>query len=91
MVLWFQIQGWYNRLQRDEVVAVWKKIKGKMTLHVHCHISSGHILLNFFAKLRYYIFCRELPVVSHIYMHTYTYISYIFFLIFFLLEHMLLK
>ncbi|XP_011071902.1 protein STAY-GREEN, chloroplastic-like [Sesamum indicum] len=58
-----QLQGWYNRLQRDEVVAEWKKIKTKMSLHVHCHISGGHFLLDLCAKLRYYIFCKELPVV----------------------------
>ncbi|CAA0831514.1 Protein STAY-GREEN 2- chloroplastic [Striga hermonthica] len=58
-----QLQGWYNRLQRDEVVAQWKKIKGKMSLHVHCHISGGHFLLDLCARLRYFIFCKELPVV----------------------------
>ncbi|GER34542.1 senescence-inducible chloroplast stay-green protein [Striga asiatica] len=57
------LQGWYNRLQRDEVVAQWKKIKGKMSLHVHCHISGGHFLLDLCARLRYFIFCKELPVV----------------------------
>ncbi|KAL3818135.1 hypothetical protein ACJIZ3_004040 [Penstemon smallii] len=64
-----QLQGWYNRLQRDEVVAEWKKIKGKMSLHVHCHISGGHFLLNLFARLRYYIFCKELPVVLKAFVH----------------------
>lgn len=59
-----QLQGWYNRLQRDEVVAEWKKVKGKMSLHVHCHISGGHFLLDLCARLRYFIFCKELPVVS---------------------------
>lgn len=34
-----------------------------MSLHVHCHISGGHFLLDLFARLRYYIFCKELPVV----------------------------
>ncbi|KAL3499434.1 hypothetical protein ACH5RR_038527 [Cinchona calisaya] len=58
-----QLQGWYNRLQRDEVVAEWKKVKGKMSLHVHCHISGGHFLLDLCARLRYWIFCKELPVV----------------------------
>ncbi|KAK7309009.1 hypothetical protein RJT34_05403 [Clitoria ternatea] len=58
-----QLQGWYNRLQRDEVVAQWKKVKGKMSLHVHCHISGGHFLLDMIARLRYFIFCKELPVV----------------------------
>ncbi|KAJ1398115.1 Staygreen protein [Sesbania bispinosa] len=36
-----KLKGWDNRLQRDEVVAPWRKIKGKMSLHVHCHISGG--------------------------------------------------
>ncbi|XP_059276053.1 protein STAY-GREEN homolog, chloroplastic [Lycium ferocissimum] len=64
-----QLQGWYNRLQRDEVVAEWKKVKGKMSLHVHCHISGGHFLLDLFARLRYYIFCKELPVVLKAFVH----------------------
>lgn len=64
-----QLQGWYNKLQRDEVVAEWKKVKGKMSLHVHCHISGGHFLLDMFAKLRYYIFCKELPVVLKAFVH----------------------
>nr|GLL49295.1 protein STAY-GREEN, chloroplastic-like isoform X1 [Ipomoea trifida] len=64
-----QLQGWYNRLQRDEVVAEWKKVKGKMSLHVHCHISGGHFLLNLCAKLRFYIFCKELPVVLKAFVH----------------------
>lgn len=64
-----QLQGWYNRLQRDEVVAEWKKVKGKMSLHVHCHISGGHFLLDLFARLRYYIFCKELPVVLMAFVH----------------------
>lgn len=64
-----QLQGWYNQLQRDEVVAEWKKVKGKMSLHVHCHISGGHFLLDLFAKLRFYIFCKELPVVLKAFVH----------------------
>ncbi|XP_010055577.2 protein STAY-GREEN homolog, chloroplastic [Eucalyptus grandis] len=64
-----QLQGWYNRLQRDEVVAEWKKVKGKMSLHVHCHISGGHFLLDLCAKLRYFIFCKELPVVLRAFVH----------------------
>ena len=59
-----QLQGWSNRLQRDEVVAQWKKVKDQMSLHVHCHISGGHFLLDLCAKLRYFIFCKELPVVN---------------------------
>nr|XP_025703589.1 protein STAY-GREEN, chloroplastic [Arachis hypogaea] len=59
----------YNKLQRDEVVAHWRKIKGKMSLHVHCHISGGHFLLNLCARFRYYIFCKELPVVLKAFVH----------------------
>ncbi|KHN25740.1 hypothetical protein glysoja_018314 [Glycine soja] len=36
-----QLQGWYNRLQRDEVVAQWKKVKGKMSLHVLKAVVHG--------------------------------------------------
>ncbi|XP_010538785.1 PREDICTED: protein STAY-GREEN 1, chloroplastic-like isoform X1 [Tarenaya hassleriana] len=64
-----QLQGWANRLYRDEVVAEWKKVKGKMSLHVHCHISGGHFLLDLFANLRYFIFCKELPVVLKAFVH----------------------
>ncbi|ONK79905.1 uncharacterized protein A4U43_C01F11600 [Asparagus officinalis] len=64
-----QLQGWYNRLQRDEVVAEWKKAKGKMSLHVHCHISGGHFLLDLIANLRFYIFRKELPVVLKAFVH----------------------
>ncbi|TMW92837.1 hypothetical protein EJD97_012504 [Solanum chilense] len=64
-----QLEGWYNRLQRDEVVAEWKKVKGKMSLHVYCHISGDHFLLDFVARLRYYIFCKELPVVLKAFVH----------------------
>ncbi|KAK4260511.1 hypothetical protein QN277_003611 [Acacia crassicarpa] len=64
-----QLQGWYNRLQRDEVLAEWKKVKGKMSLHVHCHISGGHFLLDICAFLRNFIFCKELPVVLKAFVH----------------------
>ncbi|KAE8710824.1 Protein STAY-GREEN [Hibiscus syriacus] len=64
-----QLQGWANKLYRDEVVAEWKKVKGKMSLHVHCHISEGHFLLDWCARLRYFIFCKELPVVLKAFVH----------------------
>ncbi|KAK8578755.1 hypothetical protein V6N12_069099 [Hibiscus sabdariffa] len=64
-----QLQGWANRIYRDEVVAEWKKVKGDMSLHVHCHISGGHFLLDFCARLRYFIFCKELPVVLKAFVH----------------------
>ncbi|KAK9076725.1 hypothetical protein SSX86_005059 [Deinandra increscens subsp. villosa] len=58
-----QLQGWYNKLYRDEVVAEWRKVKGNMSLHVHCHISGGHFLLDLCARLRFFIFAKELPLV----------------------------
>ncbi|PSR91528.1 Protein STAY-GREEN like [Actinidia chinensis var. chinensis] len=64
-----QLQGWYNKFQRDEVVAEWRKVKGKMSLHVHCHISGGHFLLDLCARLRYFIFYKELPVVLKAFVH----------------------
>nr|DAD48065.1 TPA_asm: hypothetical protein HUJ06_018002 [Nelumbo nucifera] len=64
-----QLEGWYHKLQRDEVVAEWKKVKGKMSLHVHCHISGGHFLLDLCARLRYFIFRKELPVVLKAFVH----------------------
>ncbi|KAL3701327.1 hypothetical protein R1sor_019349 [Riccia sorocarpa] len=64
-----QLRGWYRRLQRDEVLAEWRKAKGQMSLHVHCHISGGHWLLNLIAKVRFYIFRKELPVVLEAFMH----------------------
>ncbi|CAL5429805.1 unnamed protein product [Camellia sinensis] len=64
-----QLQGWYHRLQRDEVIAEWKKVRGKMSLHVHCHISGGHFLLDLCASLRFFIFSKELPVVLKAFVH----------------------
>ncbi|KAL5186451.1 Protein STAY-GREEN, chloroplastic [Glycine soja] len=64
-----QLQGWYNKLQRDEVVAHWRKINGKMSLHVHLHVSGGHFLLDICASIRYFIFCKELPVVLNAFIH----------------------
>ncbi|KAE8694590.1 Protein STAY-GREEN [Hibiscus syriacus] len=64
-----QLQGWSNKFYRDEVVAEWKKVKGKMSLHVHCHISGGHFLLDWCARLRYLIFYKELPVVLKAFVH----------------------
>ncbi|XP_076951853.1 protein STAY-GREEN 1, chloroplastic-like [Bidens hawaiensis] len=58
-----QLQGWYNKLYRDEVIAEWRKVKGNMSLHVHCHISGGHLLLDLCAHHRFLIFTKELPLV----------------------------
>ncbi|XP_010455610.1 PREDICTED: protein STAY-GREEN 1, chloroplastic-like [Camelina sativa] len=64
-----QLQGWTNKLYRDEVVAEWRKVKSKMSLHVHCHISGDHFLLDLTAKLRYFIFCKELPMVLNAFVY----------------------
>ncbi|XP_073132979.1 protein STAY-GREEN homolog, chloroplastic-like isoform X2 [Henckelia pumila] len=64
-----QLQGWYNKFQRDEVVAEWKKNEGDISLHVHCHISGGHFLLDLCAGLRYFIFSKELPMVLKALVH----------------------
>lgn len=64
-----QLKGWYSKLQRDEVVAEWRKVQGKMTLHVHCHISGGNLMHNLIANLRFYIFRKELPVVLEAFRH----------------------
>ncbi|CAA7018573.1 unnamed protein product [Microthlaspi erraticum] len=64
-----QLRGWANRVYRDEVVAEWRKVKDKMSLHVHCHISGGHFLLDLIAELRYFIFCKELPMVLKAFVH----------------------
>ncbi|XP_042397578.1 protein STAY-GREEN, chloroplastic-like isoform X3 [Zingiber officinale] len=62
-------QGWYNRLQRDEVVAEWEEVQGRRSLHVHCHVSGGHALLAPIAGLRRSIFRRELPMVLKAFVH----------------------
>ncbi|XP_074564478.1 protein STAY-GREEN, chloroplastic-like [Curcuma longa] len=64
-----QLQGWYNRLQRDEVVAEWMELQRRRSLHVHCHVSGGHALLSLTAGLRRSIFRRELPVVLKAFLH----------------------
>ncbi|KAH7298013.1 hypothetical protein KP509_25G023600 [Ceratopteris richardii] len=64
-----QIEGWYSRFQRDEVLAEWRKIQGSMSLHVHCHVSGGHSLLDAIAGLRFYIFNKELPLVFKAFWH----------------------
>ncbi|BBM97783.1 magnesium dechelatase [Marchantia polymorpha subsp. ruderalis] len=64
-----QFMGWYSQLQRDEVLAEWRKTKGVLSLHVHCHISGGNWLHYFIAKLRFFIFQKELPMVLEAILH----------------------
>ncbi|RDX89463.1 Protein STAY-GREEN, chloroplastic [Mucuna pruriens] len=40
-----------------------------MSLHVHVHVSGGHFLLDICASMRYFIFCKELPVVLNAFIH----------------------
>lgn len=47
---------------RDEIVAEWRGSE-QVSLHVHCHVSGGHVLLAP-AALRNGIFEREMPLVS---------------------------
>ncbi|CAM6092577.1 unnamed protein product [Calypogeia fissa] len=63
-----QVTGWYSKLQRDEVVAEWRRTQGEMSLHVHCHISGTNFLHRLIAKLRFYIFQKELPLVLEAFM-----------------------
>lgn len=56
-----QLTDWYTRLMRDEIVAEWR-IREQISLHVHCHVSGGHVLLAP-AALRNSIFEREMPLV----------------------------
>lgn len=64
-----QLNGWYNKLQRDDVIAEWKKNGEEMSLHVHCHVSGAHLLLDVVAELRYHIFTKELPLVLKALIH----------------------
>ncbi|KAK1310574.1 hypothetical protein QJS10_CPA08g01054 [Acorus calamus] len=64
-----QPRGWYTKLQRDDVVAEWKNIDGGVSLHVHCHVSGAHPLLDLAAEFRYYIFSKELPLVLKAVVH----------------------
>lgn len=57
-----QLTDWYTRLMRDEIVAEWRGNE-QVSLHVHCHVSGGHVLLAP-AALRNSIFEREMPLVS---------------------------
>jgi len=56
-----QIDGWYTRMMRDEVLAEWLDTGVGLSLHIYCHVSGG---IHFgSAELRDGIFRRELPLV----------------------------
>ncbi|XP_072951167.1 uncharacterized protein [Typha angustifolia] len=58
-----QLRSWQTTLQRDDVVAEWKKVKEEMSLHVHCYVSGANLFQEIAAGFRYHIFCKELPLV----------------------------
>lgn len=62
LMKFLQLADWYTQLMRDEIVAEWRWSE-QISLHVHCHVSGGHVLLAP-AKLRNNIFEREMPLVS---------------------------
>lgn len=62
-----QLTDWYTRLMRDEIVAEWRGSE-QVSLHVHCHVSGGHVLLAP-AALRNSIFEREMPLVLEAIRH----------------------
>ncbi|CAN1801635.1 Magnesium dechelatase SGRL, chloroplastic [Linum perenne] len=55
-----QLSGWYSK---DDVVAEWKKVEGKLCLHIHCYVSGPNLKLDLAAELRYHIFSKEMPLV----------------------------
>lgn len=58
-----QLRRWQANVQRDDVVAEWKKVKEDVSLHIHCYVSGATLLQDLAAEFRYYIFCKELPLV----------------------------
>ncbi|XP_021660345.2 magnesium dechelatase SGRL, chloroplastic isoform X2 [Hevea brasiliensis] len=61
-----QLRGWYSK---DDVVVEWKKIGGKLGLHIHCYVSGPNLMLDLAAELRYYIFSKEMPLVLEAVLH----------------------
>ncbi|ONK56246.1 uncharacterized protein A4U43_C10F5620 [Asparagus officinalis] len=57
------LREWQTTLQRDDVVAEWKKVKDEMSLHVHCYVSGANPVQELAAGFRYYVFSKELPLV----------------------------
>ncbi|XP_008805855.1 magnesium dechelatase SGRL, chloroplastic-like [Phoenix dactylifera] len=64
-----KLRGWQTTLQRDDVVAEWKKVKEEMSLHVHCYVSGANLLQELAAGFRYHIFSKELPLVLKAVVH----------------------
>lgn len=58
------LREWQSTLQRDDVVAEWKKVKDEMSLHVHCYVSGANPFQELAAEFRYYVFSKELPLCA---------------------------
>ena len=56
-----QINGWYTRFMRDEVLAEWLQEGGEYSLHLYCHVSGGIVFGT--AGMRYRIFRQHMPLV----------------------------
>jgi len=56
-----QTSSLYTRLMRDEVLAEFTKEEECLVFRVYCHVSGGFVFGT--AKLRYAVFCHELPLV----------------------------
>jgi hypothetical protein len=55
-----QISNFYTKLMRDEVLAELSQDGDNLLFRVYCHVSGGFVFGT--ARLRYNIFCRELPL-----------------------------
>ncbi|KAF6140802.1 hypothetical protein GIB67_042215 [Kingdonia uniflora] len=49
-------------LQRDDVVAEWKRVKEGMCMNIHCRVGGPNVLADLSAKFIYHIFIKELPL-----------------------------
>ena len=63
--MWFPLRECKTRLERDDVLAEWKKVDGELSLYVHCYVSGANLLQELATEFRYYIFSKELPLVSY--------------------------
>lgn len=59
-----QFSDFYTRFMRDEVLAELSHEGDNLLLKVYCHVSGGFVFGT--ARLRYNIFCRELPLVLEV-------------------------
>lgn len=57
------LREWQTTLQRDDVVAEWRRVNDEMSLHVHCYVSGANPFQELAAEFRYYVFSKELPLV----------------------------